>query len=873
MSSEQNDPKVTQDGPMQRSGGFSGWMDSTLKDLRFAIRTLRRNPGFTLIIVLTLAFGIGANAAMFTVLDQVLLRSLPVKNPSQIVLLRMRGRHYGSNWGTSAISYPMYRDFQANNQVFSGMCARFPIAVGVASGGQSNRVDIELVSGTYFPVMGVGAALGRVFDPNDDTVPNGSPIAVLNYDYWKQAFGGDPQIVGKTLLVNGHQYQIVGVAEQGFSGTQLGYSAKAFVPISMANQIIIGTDDFLTNRRQRWVNAFGRLKPGVSLQQAQASLQPFMHAMLEMEVKEAAFAHASENDRTQFLKCWIQVLPGSQGQAYEETVLSAPLWVLMCATGVVLLIACANIANLLLARATGRQKEIAMRLAIGASRGRLIKQLLVETLALSALGAIAGLGVAYLAVRALVALYMPQDAQGLKIGLTPDARILLFFVAVTVLTGILFGLVPAIQSTKPDIGKTLKDEAGAVVGGHAGMRKALVVAQVALSFLLVLGAGLFLRTLNNLLNMGPGFPVDHLIGLNVDPTIDGYTPERTKIFYNQLLQTLGAVPGVRSVGLASVRILDNNEWDSGVTVEPSGPGKGVQTAEPYMNMISPNYFAALGVPIVAGRDFTMQDTREVHHRPEEKEGGYAPATIMVNERFAQKYFGNENPIGHHIGFGTDPGTPTDMEIIGVVKDIRYTNLRDEIPEQAFEPYMASRGVGSGSMTVYVRTALDPAQLMPVIREKIREMDSTLPVYDMRTMDEQLSLSLVTERMIASLSSVFGIFATLLAAIGLYGVMAYTVARRTREIGIRMALGAERGTVIWLVMRDVLLLVSIGIAIGVPASVALTRYARSQLYGVQPNDPSTLILAIAALAAVAGIAGLVPAMRASRLDPMIALRHE
>lgn len=861
-----------QEGEPPRGGGFSGWLDSTAKDLRFAVRTLRRNPGFTLIIVLTLAFGIGANAAMFTVLDQVLLRSLPVKNPKQIVLLRMRGQHYGSNWGTSAISYPMYHDFQANNQVFTGMCARFPIAVGIATGGQSNRVDIELVSGTYFPVLGVGAALGRVFDPNDDKVPNGHSIVVLNYDYWKQGFGGDPNIVGKTILVNGHQYTIVGVAEQGFNGAELGFSPKAFVPMMMANQIIVGQDDFLTNRRQRWVNAFGRLKPGISLTQAQAGLQPFMHSMLEMEVKEAAFAHASEKVRSQFLKCWIQVLPGSQGQAAEGAVLSAPLWVLMCATGVVLLIACANIANLLLARATGRQKEIAMRLAIGASRGRLIKQLLVETLTLSAMGALAGLGVAYLAVRALIALYLPANAQGMKINTAPDAQTLLFFIGVTVLTGILFGLVPAIQSTKPDIGRTLKDEAGAVVGGHAGMRKTLVVAQVALSFLLVLGAGLFLRTLNNLLNMGPGFHVDHLVALSVDPSIDGYTQPRTVTFYNQLLQTLAGVPGVKAVGMASVRILENNEWDSGMTVEASGAGKGVQTAEPFMNMISPDYFAALGVPIVAGRDFTMQDTREVRHRPEEKDGGYAPATIIVNERFAQKYFGKDNPIGRHIGYGTDPGTPTDMEIIGVIKDIRYTNLRDEIPEQAFQPYMATRNV-VGGMTVYVRTALEPEQLMPVIREKVREMDSTLPVYDMRTMDEQLSISLATERMIASLSSTFGVFATMLAAIGLYGVMAYTVARRTREIGIRMALGAERVTVIWLVMRDVLLLVTIGIAIGIPASIALTRYAQSQLYGVQPHDPSTMLLAIAALTAVAGIAGLVPALRASRLDPMIALRHE
>jgi predicted permease len=846
-------------------------LDTAFRDLKYALRTLARTPGFTAIAILTLALGIGANTAIFTLLDQILLRLLPVKNPQELVLLTMRGHHYGSNWGGNAISHPMFRDFRAQNEVFSDMFCRFATSASLSFGGQAELVDLELVSGTYFSTLGLNPYLGRVLTADDDRIPDGHPYVVLNYSFWKTRFSGDTSIVGKTLTLNNYSMTVVGVLQPGFDGVELGRYPKLFVPIMMQKEIIVGNpEDMLKSRRNRWVNAFGRLKPGITREKAQASLQPFMHSMLEMEIKEAAFAHASAYDREQFLKCWIEVLPGSQGRSYTRRTLSTPLWVLMATTGLVLLIACANLANLLLVRGSARKKEMAIRLAMGATRSRIVSQLLIESLSLSAFGALAGLALAYWADKALMAAYLPSDSGGLRITTSPDLRILLFTLAVTLATGIFFGLVPALQTTKPNVAVTLKDEAAAVVGGgHGALRKSLVIAQVTLSLLLLIGAGLFVRSLGNLRNLGPGFPAQNLVGFEIDPSLSGYSVERMKVFYPELSQALSSIPGVQYVGLASQRILEDNEWDSSMSVEGYNPDKPGDRPEPYMNQISPNYFATMGVPVLAGRDFTPNDNREVKHSPDAF--GWVPTTVMVNETFVKKYCAGRNPLGLHVGFGTDPGTPLDMEIIGVVKDIKYTNLRDEIPPQAFVPYLGSRYLGG--MVVYVRTAADPNQLISAIRSKLRDMDSNLPIYRMRTTEVQINNSLATERMIASLSAVFGFLATLLAVIGLYGVMAYTVAQRTREVGIRMALGAAQGNVIWMVMREVLLLVAIGVIAGVLASLALTRLVQSQLFGLTPHDPATLVLATIALAFVACAAGYIPAYRASRLDPMKALRYE
>jgi len=847
-------------------------LDTAFRDLKYALRTLARTPGFTAIAILTLALGIGANTAIFTLLDQILLRLLPVKNPQELVLLTMRGHHYGSNWGGSAISHPMFRDFAANNEVFTDMFARFPFDASVSFNGQAEHVQLELVSGTYFSTLGLNPYLGRVFTPEDDRLPDAYPYVILNYAYWKSRFSADPNVIGKTLILNNQNMTIVGVLQPGFDGVELGRTPKLFVPLMMEKEVLVGNPtDMLKERRNRWVNAFGRLKPGVTREQAKASLQPFMHSMLEMEVKEKAFAHASPYDREQFLKCTIDLLPGSQGRSYTRQTLSTPLWVLMSTTGLVLLIACANLANLLLVRGSARKKEMAIRLAMGATRGRIVSQLLIESLSLSTMGALVGLALAYWADKALMAVYVPTDS-GLKISTAPDLRILLFTLAVTVATGVFFGLVPALQTTKPNVATTLKDEAAAVVGGggHGALRKSLVIAQVTLSLLLLIGAGLFTKSLGNLRNLGPGFNPQNLVGFEMDPSYSGYSVPRLKTFYPQLLDSLSSIPGVQSTGLASVRILEDNEWDSSMTVEGFNPPSPDAHPEPYMNEISPNYFATMGVPIVNGRDFRPSDTREVNHQPDDP-FGWNPAVVMINETFAKKYFAGRNPVGMHIGYGSDPGTPTDMEVIGVVKDIKYQNLREEIPPQAFLPYIADRYIGG--MVIYVRTVGDPTLLMSSIRAKVRDLDANIPISNMHTTEVQINNSLASERMIASLSAVFGFLATLLAVIGLYGVMAYTVAQRTREVGIRMALGAAQGSVIWMVMREVLILIAVGVAAGVPAALALTKLVQSQLFGLTPHDPATLVIATVALAFVASAAGYIPAWRASRLDPVKALRYE
>ena len=808
--------------------------------------------------MLSLALGIGANTAIFTLVDQVLLRLLPVKNPQQLVLVRSRGQHYGSNNGRYKLSYPMYEDFRDHNEVFSGMFCRWDTAFSIAADGKTERVYGEAVSGTYFPVLGVGAALGRVFTPDDDRVPDGHPLAVISHRYWLTRFGSDPQVIGKKILVNGYPFTIIGVSQAGFDGLDPTVSPSVRVPVMMKH--VLDPQGFynLKDRRGRWVNVFGRLKPGVTAQQAKASLQPFFHQILEMEVQQKEFARAAPETKQSFLTMFIDVMPAEKGDSSQRDNFSSPLLVLTAIVASVLLIACANVANLLIARATARQKEIAVRLALGASRGRIISQLLVESIMLALAGGALGLVLAVVIDRALLA-FMPPSTSSLTISATPDARILAFSAVVSILTGVLFGLIPALQATRPHVAGTLKDQVGSIAGGTSvKLRKVLVAAQVTMSLLLLIGAGLFIRSLQNLKDLDPGFKTANLIGFAVDPPLNGYKPDRTFDFYRQLRDNLDALPGVESAGLAIMPVLTGNEWDSSMAVEGFAHNPG-NTPDPHMNFVSPDYFKTMQIPLLLGRDFRMTDGKD------------APKVCIVNESFARKYFKDGNALGRHIGMGGDPGTKLDIEIVGVARDTKYETMRDEVPLEVYRPYHQMEfALG---MYTYVRTARAPEQVFPSIRRVVTNLDPNIPVFAMKTLEKQMDESLVIERLVASLSTGFGLLATALAAVGLYGVMAFMVAQRTREIGVRMALGAAQGDVVWLVMREVLLLAGIGIAIGLPAAYGLTRFVKSQLYGIQPNDLTTIVLSVAGIALVALLSGYMPARRATLVDPIRALRWE
>jgi len=812
---------------------------------------------FVAVAIVSLALGIGANTAIFSLIDQVLLRLLPVKDPEQLVLLAGRGEHYGSNNGRNRLSYPMYKDFSAHNDVFDGMFCRWDTNFSLSADGKSERVSGELVSGTYFPVLGVGAALGRVFTPEDDQTPGGHPYAVLSYRYWLSRFGGDKNVIGKKIILNGYPLTIIGVSQAGFDGLDPTRSLQVRVPVMMKAQMDSLGFYNLEGRRGRWVNVFGRMKPGVTQAKVKASLQPYFHQMLEMEVTEKEFARAAPESKQAFLKMYLDILPASTGDSNIRRQFSTALLVLMGVVGLVLLIACANVANLLLARATARQKEIAVRIALGASRRRIVSQLLVESLLLSICGGLLGVLLAVVMDRALIG-FLPNGTETLNISSSPDWRILGFAFAVSIATGLLFGLVPALQATRPDVAPTLKDQAGAVVGGVSGrLRKMLVVLQVTLSLLLLIGAGLFLRSLSNLRDLDPGFKTQNLLTFFVSPPSIGYKGEQTRAFFKRLQDGLQALPGVDSAALAIMAVLEGSEWDSNVTVESylAKPGESI---DPHMNFVSPDYFKTMQIPLLLGREFRESDERG------------APKVAIINERFAKQYFGGVDAIGKRLGMGGDPGTKIDMTVIGVVKDSKYEGMREEMPLELILPYRQTFDLG---MNAYVRTTRDPQAMFGAIRKLVADIDPNLPVSDLKTLERQLENSLLTERLVASLSVAFGILATLLAAIGLYGVMAYSVAQRTREIGIRMALGALSGNVFWMVVKESLVLVGIGVAAGLALSFVMTGYVKAQLYGVTPNDPMTVALATLGIATVALASAYIPARRAIRIDPIRALRWE
>ena len=833
-------------------------MTTTLSDLRLAVRGLRRNPLFATVAILSLALGIGANTAIFTLIDQILLRKLPVAAPEQLVMLYQQGANMGSNMGSRMHSYPLYQDLQKRAEPLAEVLCRRLLPASVSVDNRTERVEAEMVSGNYFSMLGVKPALGRVFNSQeDDRVYQGHPVVVLSHGYWVSRFAGDPGVLGKKILVNDYPVTIIGVSAAGFVGLDPAQSPQLRVPVLM--KPVMAPDwgwVHIDDRRARWVQVFGRLKPGYTVETAQGPLQGLFTQIRGYEATLPAAKEWSAYSREQFLKGRLTVASAALGYSSLRNDFSTALVVLMCMVGLVLLIACANVANLLIARGFMRQKEIAVRLSLGSSRGRLVRQLLVESLVLSCAGGALGLAMAVVLTRGLLAL-VPSQGQPLLISARPDPRILAFTLGLTFVTGIIFGLLPALRASRPDPWTTLKDTVGSIAGtgGSLFLRKGLVTGQVALSFLLLFGAGLFVRSLQNLKGTDTGVALDNLVTFQLSPSLSGYDNPRAVIFYRDLLDRLRAAPGVKSAALASVPILAGDEWDSSMAVEghQSRDGEDMQA---FMNALSPGYFQTLNIPFLEGRDFRSSDAKE-------------DATVaIVNRRFAEHFFPGRSAVGKRLGFGGGPGTKLTIEIIGVVRDSLYEGPREGVRRQVFIPNWGKNGAA-----IYVRTLTPSAAAYNMVRNEVKQLDGSMPVYEMKTVEAQLDETLLTDRLIAMLSAGFGLLATLLASVGLYGVMAFVVARRKKELGIRLALGARSGSVVWLVMREVLLLLAIGLAVGIPAAMALGRFVSAQLYGIESHDPMIAGSTVVLLTLVSAAAGLIPAYRASRIDPILALRHE
>ena len=835
--------------------------DEMFQDMRYGLRMLLKTPGFTLAAALSLALGIGANTAIFSLIDAVLLKSLPVQEPEKLLLFG-KGKDVGwiggfPNRSWDVFSYPFYREVRRRNQVFSDVAATLSMTWSVhgavntsGASGEMVRIGVQLVSGSYFSTLGAHAGLGRVITDADDQVAGAHPVAVLSYDWWESQLGGDTAVIGRTVTIDKVAYTIIGVAPREFFGTTVGQAPDMWIPLAMQAQLPPGHWKGREDEDHQELYLIARLKNGVSAEQSSAAV----NLLFKQSLQERAGAQASTERLQDIQRAYIELTPAGRGISALRGKFSFSLQVLMAVVGIVLLIACANLANLLLARATARQKEFAVRMALGAGRARLVRQLLTESVLLASLGAAAGIFLAWRLSHLLV-LMASTGLTPLPLDVTPNARILGFTLLASLLSALAFGTAPALRASRIEPNSSLKGGKGsAQSASRSRFGKALVVAQVALSLLLLVGAGLFVRTLINLQNLPSGFNQQNVMLFYVDTTTTDYKGAQLNALLREVEERVKATPGVAAASF-SAYFFNQGAWTSSMfTRDQNLPER--QSGLVSNKAVGQDYFTTMGIRLLQGRVFGPQDTEK------------SQQVAVISETTAQRFFPNSSPIGRR--FGRLPQSSEKFEIIGVVKDAKDMSLTEEWRPIAYFPYSQSDEPMSN---LVVRYSGSPEAVIQQARQAIREVSRNLPIDGVVSLSEHISRSLAQQRLVARLAAFFGMFALSLACVGLYGVLSYAVARRANEIGIRMALGAKRGDVIWLVLREALALVVAGVVIGLLASLAATRTVSTMLFGLKPNDPPTIAAATLLLFAVAALAGYLPARRAARVDPMAALREE
>jgi len=836
-------------------------MDSLLKDIRYGMRGLLRRPAFAIVAVIILALGIGANTTIFTLINAVLLKPLPVSKPEELVLFddspsegTSTGDPTTGRW--RLFSYSAYRYFREHDRSFQELSAfrsgesRMSVRRTDAQPGEpAQRAWGHLVSGNYFAVMGVNPMQGRVLTNEDDS-PGAHPAAVISNGYWMQALNGDTQVVGKDVLLNGTAFTIVGIMPPGFFGERVRRSPDFWLPFSFQPQIEL-RNSLLDDKDAYWLKLLGRLKPGAQIEQAQVSVNIGLRQFLS----DRAGSQLTDDRRRAIENTYVQLTPGGRGLSGLRSFYSQALRMLMVIVALVLLIACANVGNLLLSRAAARQTEFSLRQALGATRTRLVRQLLTESLLLAVVGGVSGILLAQWGVSLLVT----RVAGSTPLDVKPDLSVLLFTIGISLISGVVFGGAPAIRATKTDLTSALKEKVSRGRRGRFSLGSALVVTQVAVSLVLLVGAGLFARSLMKLQQEDLGFNRDNVLLVNIESRLAGYKPAELAPLYRQLYDRVSALPNVRSATLASYSPMSGRSSTSSLNLQGYTPRQGEDLVVSDI-LIGPGYGETLGLPLLLGREIGLQDT------------GASAKVAVVNQALAQSFFPDQNPLGRRISFEKS-AEKAEIEIVGVIGDAKYSSARGKAERTVYRPILQVQTESSYSSVLELRTAGDPLSLTSAVRTAIAQIDDKLPVLNVTSLRAQTDDDLREEKLLAQLVSFFGLLALVLACVGLYGIMAHAVVRRTNEIGIRMALGAERHDIIWMVLRESLSLVAIGVAIGVPAALGAARLISSQLFGLNPSDPVTLLTAAFLLTLVAALAGYLPARRASRVDPLVALRYE